>query len=156
MEGAKRLAYYQKLESSDWIIASAIDVSEVTTPIITILIYSVMGLIFLSVVLAIGQVKLYEKRFVKPINLLRDHIEELTLGKDIRQINTQHSYSNSELAEIASRIVDMARKSQCIPRKMVDSKTCWPRRIKLAIKLRTTVAIAWHLLTRIEIITIES
>ncbi len=111
LEGTKRLAYYQILESSDWIIVSAIDVSEVTAPIIVMLIYSVIGLVFLSVVLAIGQVKLYEKRFVRPINLLRDHIEELTLGKDIRQINTHYSYSNSELAEIASRIVEMAKKS---------------------------------------------
>ena len=109
--GAKRLAYYQNLESSDWIIVSAIDVSEVTAPIIVMLIYSVIGLVFLSLGLAIGQVKLYEKRFVKPINLLRDHIEELTLGKDIREISTQYTYSNSELAEIASRIVEMATKS---------------------------------------------
>jgi len=111
LEGTKRLAYYKILESSDWIIVSAIDVSEVTAPIIVMLIYSVIGLVFLSVVLAIGHVKLYEKRFVRPINLLRDHIEELTLGKDTRQISTQYSYSNSELAEIASRIVEMATKS---------------------------------------------
>ncbi len=111
LEGAKRLAYYQVLDSSDWIIVSAIDLSEVTAPIIVMLIYSVMALVFLSLVLAIGQVKLYEKRFVKPINLLKDHIEELTLGKDIRQISTQYSYSNSELAEIANRIVEMATKS---------------------------------------------
>lgn len=111
LEGTKRLAYYQTLKSSDWIIVSAVDVSEVTAPIIVMLIYSVMGLVFLSVVLAISQVKLYEKRFVEPIILLRDQIEELTFDKDIREISNQYSYSNSELAEIASRIVEMARKS---------------------------------------------
>lgn len=120
LEGDKRLAYYQKLKSSDWIIVSAIDVSEVTAPIMVLLIYGVMGLVFLSVVLAIGQVKLYEKRFVKPINLLKDHIEELTLGKDIRKISTQYEYSNSELSEIASRIVEMATKS--IKKKTDDLK----------------------------------
>lgn len=111
LEGAKRLAYYQTLDSSGWIIVSAIDVSEVTAPIMIMLIYSVIGLVFLSVALAIGQVKLYERRFVKPINLLRDQIEELTSGKDNTQINNQYSYSNIELAEIASRIVEMAKKS---------------------------------------------
>lgn len=111
LEGAKRLAYYQTLDSSGWIIVSAIDVSEVTGPIMIMLIYSVIGLVFLSVALAIGQVKLYERRFVKPINLLRDQIEELTSGKDNTQINNQYSYSNIELAEIASRIVEMAKKS---------------------------------------------
>lgn len=108
LDDANRIAYYQVLGSSDWIVVSAVDVSEVTTPILHVLIYSVSGLGLLSVLLAVGQVKLYEKRFVKPINQLKDHIEELTLEKDI---SVQYAYSNNELEEIASRIVEMAKKS---------------------------------------------
>ena len=111
LEGRKRLAYYQALESSDWIVVSAIDVSEVTAPIVSLLMYGVVGLVFLSVLLAIGQVKFYEKRFVKPITLLRDHIEKLTKEEDLRQVRAPFSYFNSELAEIADRIVEMATKS---------------------------------------------
>ena len=111
LEGTKRLAYYQNLDSSDWIIVSAIDVSEVTAPIIAMLVYSVIGLVILSVAMAFGHVKLYERRFVIPINLLRDQIEELTSGKNHVQLNKHYSYSNREIAEIASRIVAMATKS---------------------------------------------
>ncbi len=109
LKDKKRMGFYQKLDRTDWIIASAIDVSEVTNPLITMIGIRVTVLIGLAILLGLVQVKLYERSFVKPITSLRDRIAEITTGKKVEL--TDYLYTNYELSEIASRIEDMAETS---------------------------------------------
>ncbi len=106
---SNRLAYYQRHENSNWIVVSAIDVSEVTRPLNRRIGSTVVGLLALAVILGLVQVKLYERSFVKPITALSERIGEITSGKKVSLSND--SYSNQELAEIARRIESMAETS---------------------------------------------
>ncbi|PKM67627.1 MAG: hypothetical protein CVU95_05975 [Firmicutes bacterium HGW-Firmicutes-2] len=110
IDGKDRLAFYHRLEEADWIIVSAIDASEVLGPIVRTVSYIMLALVLLAIVLGLGQVKVYERRFVKPITALRDHISDITSGHKIR---TEHPYiySNNELANIAGKIEEMAETS---------------------------------------------
>ncbi|PKM56259.1 MAG: hypothetical protein CVV00_01045 [Firmicutes bacterium HGW-Firmicutes-5] len=111
IDGKDRLAYYHRLEEADWIIVSAIDASEVIGPIVRTIVYIILALILLAILLGIGQVKVYEKRFVKPITALRDHIAEITNGQKIPLSSQPYIYSNNELADIAGKIEEMAETS---------------------------------------------
>lgn len=108
-EGKPRMGYYQRMNGADWIIASAIDVSEVMNPIIIRISITVTVLMALAILLGLVQVKLYELSFVKPITSLRDRIAEITTGKKVEQ--SGYLYSNFELSEIANRIEAMAETS---------------------------------------------
>jgi len=111
IDGKERLAFYHRLKEADWIIVSAIDASEVLGPIVMSVIYIMLALIVLAIVLGIGQVKVYEKRFVNPITALRDHIAEITSGQMIERSGRPYIYSNNELADIARKIEEMAETS---------------------------------------------
>lgn len=109
LDGIQRMAFYQKIKSTDWIIVSAINESEVMNPLFVRIVLIIIALVFLAIILGIAQVKLYERSFVGPITSLRDRIEEITSGKKGAKLDYQ--YSNSELAEIANGIEDMAETS---------------------------------------------
>lgn len=106
LNGKKRIAYYQKMALSDWVVVSAIDESEILNPIIFKLSVIVPALIVLAILLGMVQVLIYERSFVKPIVTLRDRIAEITTGKSISNMTNQ--FSNLELSEISKRIEDMA------------------------------------------------
>jgi len=111
IEGKERLAFYHRLEKADWIVVSAIDASEVLEPIVITISYIMLALAFLAIVLGIGQVKLYERRFVKPITALRDHIADITSDQKVVLSEHPYVYSNHELADIAGKIEKMAEAS---------------------------------------------
>ncbi|PKM56494.1 MAG: hypothetical protein CVU98_10935 [Firmicutes bacterium HGW-Firmicutes-3] len=111
IDGKEILAFYHRLHEADWIIVSAIDASEVLGPIVMTVSYIMLTLVLLAIILGIGQVKVYEKSFVKPITALRDHISDITSGQKVRRLEQPYIYSNNELANIAGKIEEMAETS---------------------------------------------
>jgi diguanylate cyclase (GGDEF)-like protein len=105
----KRIAFYKKLKSTDWTIVSAIDSSEITTPIHKKITLFVLVLILMATLLGLAQVKLYEKRFVGPLTSLGRRIADITGGKSSPTPTSR--FSNYELAAIAKGIEDMTESS---------------------------------------------
>lgn len=104
-----RIAYYTKLELSNWVLVSAIDSSEVIVPVVQRVVFMVLGLLALATALSLIQVKIFDQRFVKPISALRDRITAITTGQ--RLTKEESLFSNKELAEIARTIEGMAESS---------------------------------------------
>ena len=105
----KRIAFYKKLKSTDWTIVSAIDSSEITTPIHKKVTLFVLVLILTATLLGLAQVKLYEKRFVGPLTSLGRRIADITGGKS--SPTPESRFSNYELAAIAKGIEEMTESS---------------------------------------------
>jgi PAS domain-containing protein len=105
----KRIAFYKKLKSTDWTIVSAIDSSEITTPIHKKIVLYVLILILMAILLGLAQVKLYEKRFVGPLTSLGKRIADITGG--VSSPAPASRFSNFELAAIAKGIEDMTESS---------------------------------------------
>ncbi len=104
-----RIAFYKKLKSTDWTIVSAIDSSEITTPIHKKIALFVLIMILMATLLGLAQVKLYEKRFVGPLTSLGKRIADITGG--ISSPTPASRFSNYELAAIAKGIEEMTESS---------------------------------------------
>lgn len=104
-----RIAFYKKLKSTDWTIVSAIDSSEITTPIHKKIALFVLVLILMATLLGLAQVKLYEKRFVGPLTSLGKRIADITGGVSLPA--PANRFSNFELAAIAKGIEEMTGSS---------------------------------------------
>lgn len=109
LSGRNRMAVYKKLKSTDWTIVSAIDSSEITTPIRVKLSLFVLFLILMAIALGLAQVKIYEKRFVGPLTSLGKRIADITDGKHSPMPTSR--FSNHEIATIARKIEELTETS---------------------------------------------
>lgn len=105
----ERLAYFKRIEQVDWIIISAIDSDEILLPIRHKVINVTLILLLLSITLGLFIVKLYDNRFVKPLNLLKTRIKRITSGETALHPYTH--FSNFEIEEISQNIEKMATTS---------------------------------------------
>lgn len=109
LNGIKRIGYYTKLKTSEWLVVSSINASEVMLPLTYKLIVIILCLILLAIIMGMGQVKFYERSFVIPITNLRNRIEEITTEKNVS--SGHYEFSNIELSNISKRIEQMAETS---------------------------------------------
>jgi diguanylate cyclase (GGDEF)-like protein len=104
-----RIAFYTKLKVTNWIIISAIDSREVFVPVLLKVLLAVLFMLFVSITLGIIQVKVYESRFVRPLESLKRRVTDITTGKNT--LEREEPFSNPELAAIAAHIEKMTEMS---------------------------------------------
>jgi diguanylate cyclase (GGDEF)-like protein len=104
-----RIAFYTKLKVTNWIIISAIDSREVFVPVLLKVFLAVLFMLSVSITLGIIQVKVYESRFVRPLESLKRRVTDITSGKSTHE--SEEPFSNPELAAIAAHIEEMTETS---------------------------------------------
>lgn len=104
-----RIAFYTKLKVTNWIIISAIDSREVFIPVLFKVLLAVLFMLSVSITLGISQVKVYESRFVRPLESLKRRVTDITSGKNTHE--PEKPFSNPELAAIAAHIEEMTETS---------------------------------------------
>ncbi len=112
-------AHYSTINSTGWIILTAVDRSEVLGPIIgRIALYTTVVLL-LAIALGVLQYKIIGKRFAEPLIALGQRVAAITAGKSTDSITYQHS--NYEIATIARNIEQLAERS--LEKKAYELKT---------------------------------
>lgn len=104
-----RIAFYTKLKVTNWIIISAIDGREVFFPVLFKVLLAVLFMLSVSITLGITQVKVYDSRFVRPLESLKRRVADITSGKGTHE--KEKPYSNPEFAAIAAHIEEMTETS---------------------------------------------
>ncbi len=104
-----RIAFYTKLNVTNWTIISALDSREVFVPVFLKVLLAVLFMLSVSITIGIIQVKVYESRFVRPLVSLKRRVANITSGKSSHE--PQEPLSNPELAAIAANIEEMTETS---------------------------------------------
>lgn len=102
IEDQKTMAYFEQIPESDFIIATAINASEVVYPIIYSMVYFLFLLIGISIVLGFILSRILIYRFAKPIMALGGKIQNIASGAPNKQ--PDFKYSNAEINHIAEGI----------------------------------------------------
>jgi len=114
----RRKAYYNKLDSVNWTIVSAIDFDEIAKPIVSKVFVTTLLLFIVSIVLGLIQVVIYEQRLVKPLSRLSKRVSDITKGHVIEAANSK--FTNAEIRRIAKDIESMTESS--LSRKTTELK----------------------------------
>ncbi|MGB3221306.1 MAG: diguanylate cyclase [Desulforhopalus sp.] len=109
LNNRSRIAFYTKLKVTNWIIISAIDGREVYMPVLFKVALAVLFMLAVSITFGITQVKVYESRFVRPLESLKKRVTDITSGKNTHE--PEEPFSNPELASIAAHIEEMTETS---------------------------------------------
>jgi diguanylate cyclase (GGDEF)-like protein len=109
LDNRSRIAFYTKLKVTNWIIISAIDSREVFVPVLLKVFLAVLFMLSVSIAFGIAQVKVYESRFVRPLEYLKKRVADITSGKNTHE--REEPFSNPELAAIVAHIEEMTETS---------------------------------------------
>jgi len=107
--GSKTWAYYNTIQSTDWILVTAVDRWEILKPLALHLSLYTLSIIGMAIFLGILQSKIFGKRFAEPLVELGTRISEIAEGKPRKESGYQ--FSNQEIAEIAANIEQLAEHS---------------------------------------------
>lgn len=103
-------AYYSTIDTTGWVIVTAVDRQDVLMPIIgRIALYTTL-VIVLATALGILQSKIIGKRFAEPLMALGERVAAITTGKSKMEGSSYH-HSNQEIASIAANIEELAEHS---------------------------------------------
>lgn len=102
-----RNAYYKKSGLAHWTLISAIDSSEITTPIVIRVVFVILILIVVSLLLGLVQVTIFERRFVEPLSKMRQRISNIMQGEAVE--DEPVSFTNDELESIVKNIELIAK-----------------------------------------------
>ncbi len=97
-----RTSYYTRLGINDWTIVSSVDFKELIRPIRYRIVWMILLMAVLAVILEFVQIRIFETRFVQPLEALKNHITDITGG--ISTVVPSYTFSNSEIASIARYI----------------------------------------------------
>ena len=109
IDNTKKWAYFNTIDSTDWVLITDVKRSEVLNPVITRLLLYSFSIVLLSAVLGTLQSKIFGKRFAEPLTELGKRISDITAGRSID--DTTYRYSNHEIAKIANNIEQLAEHS---------------------------------------------
>ncbi len=109
LNNRSRIAFYTKLKVTNWIIISAIDGRKVLMPVLFKILLALLFMLAVSITLGITQVKVYESRFVRPLESLKRRVTDITSGKNTQE--PEEPFSNPEFAAIAAQIEEMTETS---------------------------------------------
>lgn len=101
-DGIKAMAYFERIPKTDFIVATAIDASEVTRPIIKRVIYLMVLMAAVSISLGFALSQVLSCRFARPVIALRSRLEKVALGHP--ENNQKYNFSNAEINGIAESI----------------------------------------------------
>lgn len=104
-----RIGYYTKLGITEWILVSAVNLSEIRAPILNKIIGIIMLMVMLSLILGITQTRIHETRFVEPLLVLKERVSDLTDGKALEPL--KYRFFNTEIAGLAKNIESMTENS---------------------------------------------
>lgn len=104
--GQHKIGYYRRIDRSDSILVSVADRGEVLRPAMIGVTITMLIMCALSITVALHYSYVFDRRFVKPVHLLKNRMMELLSGKRISQ--SLSAYHNREFHEIASSMEAMA------------------------------------------------
>ncbi len=112
LDGKETWGYYNTLDATGWIVATAVDRSEIMQPLVLrILSYTLIG-ICLILFLGILHNKVFQIRLARPLISLSQRVKDITQGKPKTETaETAYKYSNHEIAALAETIEQLAEDS---------------------------------------------
>lgn len=101
------MAYFERIPSTDFIVVTAINSSEVIDPILHTVLYIVLLIIAISILLGFILSQILNYRFVRPIMELGGRIQDIASRKNEQQRKIKSS--NAEINDIANSIEIIVR-----------------------------------------------
>lgn len=109
LNDTKVWANYNTIDTTDWIIITAVNRRELLVPIWRNIAFSILGVMLLAAILGFLQSKVFGRRFAEPLKELGKRLAAITAGKSLDQ--SGYKYSNHEIARIAGDIEKLAEHS---------------------------------------------
>lgn len=109
LDGDTIWAHYNTLDTTDWIIVTAVDREEIMQPMIYQALSYTLVAIGLVLFLGVLQNRVFEKRFARPLVNLGKRVADITQGMPKRE--SAYQFSNHEIATIAENIEKLAEDS---------------------------------------------
>ncbi len=100
--GVNAMAYFERIPETTFIVATAIDAWEVTSPIVRSVMYLLMAVAALCIALGVILSRVMVYRFARPIIALKDRIELIAAGRP--EADQKLTRSNAEMNGIADSI----------------------------------------------------
>ena len=107
-EGEHKVGYFHRIRGSESILVSSINWDEVFVPTLKWVINSVLGLVILSILASVAFMTVFDRRYVKPVKLLKERLAALLGGRSVE--NAPNTYPNKEFLEIAGSIEALTKR----------------------------------------------
>lgn len=124
LENQRMWGYYSIIDSTEWIVVTAVDRGEVIYPIISRLLWNALLIVMIAIFLGAIQSAVLGRRFGKPLMELGARISHITGGYPIEAMEEEarsYQHSNPEIAMIAQNIEQLA--IQSLGRKASELRT---------------------------------
>ena len=105
----KKWAYYNTIDSTDWILITTVERWEMLKPLVTHFVFYTLSIMLMAIFLGWAQSKIFGKRITEPLEELGTRIAEIADGKPRNK--TAYKFLNQEIEKIADNIEQLAEHS---------------------------------------------
>lgn len=108
LDGASKIAYYSRVENTDWLLVTVVEKKEIVTPIIKNILVNLLLITIISALTAILFSYRQSRRFSYPLIKLKERVSDIIKGD--KQPASRYMYPANEIGSIATEIENLTEK----------------------------------------------